>query len=172
MPAVVAAGVPIIVLLISHNLDQLAALYAIGVIGAVAINISLVRVPSAAAPASPQSPDDRCWASSCWLIWVTLAYVKREALLFVTRRDGGGTCRPGSSTSGSPTARARSPACSARRSCSSSASGALDRPRILVGTYGSDALARPALAEAKRLGRRWSSASSARCEFRRAGVRA
>ena len=41
MPAVIAAGVPILVLLISHDLTSLAALYAIGVIGAVAINVTL-----------------------------------------------------------------------------------------------------------------------------------
>ena len=41
MPAILAAAVPILVLLVSHNLDQLAALYAIGVIGAIAINITL-----------------------------------------------------------------------------------------------------------------------------------
>ena len=35
LPAVVSASVPILVLLIIHNLDALAALYAIGVIGAV-----------------------------------------------------------------------------------------------------------------------------------------
>jgi len=41
LPAVVAASIPVLVLLVSHDLDALAALYAIGVIGAVAINITL-----------------------------------------------------------------------------------------------------------------------------------
>src|SRR5437588_11234753 len=44
LPALVAASVPIMVLLISHDLDSLAALYAIGVIGAVAINTTLVAI--------------------------------------------------------------------------------------------------------------------------------
>ena len=41
LPAVLAAFIPIVVLVISHNLDQLASLYAIGVVGAVSINVSL-----------------------------------------------------------------------------------------------------------------------------------
>src|SRR5688572_33197062 len=41
VPALIATGVPIVVLLISHDLEHLAALYAIGVVGAVAINITL-----------------------------------------------------------------------------------------------------------------------------------
>ena len=51
IPAVVAARVPILVLLISHDLDSLAALYAIGVIGAVAINVTLCSHPPAPAQA-------------------------------------------------------------------------------------------------------------------------
>ena len=39
--AVVAAGVPAIVLLFAHDLETLASLYAIGVVGAVAINCTL-----------------------------------------------------------------------------------------------------------------------------------
>ena len=50
MPAIIAASIPILVLLVSHDLDALAALYAIGVIGAVAINISLCIHPSALPP--------------------------------------------------------------------------------------------------------------------------
>jgi amino acid transporter len=41
LPAFVAAAVPALVLLFVHDLESLAALYAIGVIGAVAINVSL-----------------------------------------------------------------------------------------------------------------------------------
>ena len=41
IPALIAAGVPTLVLIISHDLTSLAALYAIGVIGAVAINVTL-----------------------------------------------------------------------------------------------------------------------------------
>src|SRR2546429_6364137 len=44
LPAMVAASVPIVVLLMTHDLDRLAQLYAIGVIGAVAINVSLCAI--------------------------------------------------------------------------------------------------------------------------------
>src|SRR5205807_6508860 len=44
IPAIVAAAAPILVLFVSHDLDALAALYAIGVIGAVAINVTLCAV--------------------------------------------------------------------------------------------------------------------------------
>ena len=80
--AVVSASVPILVLLIMHDLDSLAALYAIGVIGAVAINVSLCSI-------HPRSR--RPWRKICMMvlgmvllvIWVTLAFVKHEALIFV-----------------------------------------------------------------------------------------
>src|SRR5205807_7893948 len=39
--AILAAGVPALVLIFAHDLETLASLYAIGVIGAVAINITL-----------------------------------------------------------------------------------------------------------------------------------
>ena len=80
--AIVSASVPILVLLIMHDLDSLAALYAIGVIGAVAINVSLCSIhPRLRRP----------WRKICMMvlgivlliIWVTLAFVKHEALIFV-----------------------------------------------------------------------------------------
>ena len=79
----IAAGVPILVLLISHNLDQLAALYAIGVIGAVAINISLCAFHPRLRKYRRKIPM-MLLGVILLVIWVTLAYVKREALLFVT----------------------------------------------------------------------------------------
>ncbi|HSU68879.1 MAG TPA: APC family permease [Tepidisphaeraceae bacterium] len=42
--AIVAAGVPALVLLFAHDIETLASLYAIGVIGAVAINITLCSI--------------------------------------------------------------------------------------------------------------------------------
>ena len=41
-PALVATVGPCLVLVVSHDLEKLAALYAIGVVGAVAINVTLV----------------------------------------------------------------------------------------------------------------------------------
>jgi amino acid transporter len=150
MAAVVAATVPIIVLIISHNLDQLAALYAIGVIGAVAINISLCAF----------HPRLRKWHRKIpmmvlglilLIIWVTLAYVKRDALIFVSIvMVLGLTARYFNKKMA--TRKGPRPSLLRQAIMQQLGAGALDRPRILIGTYGSEALARPALTEAKRLG--------------------
>ncbi len=147
LPGVVAALVPIIVLLISHNLDRLAALYAIGVIGAVAINICLCAF----------HPRLRRWRRKIpmillgvilLVIWVTLAYVKREALIFVTVvMVIGLTARQLNKWLANR--KGPRPSLLRRAIMQQLADGALDRTRILVGTYGSDALARQALLEAK-----------------------
>ncbi len=148
VPAMVATAVPILVLIISHNLDQLAALYAIGVIGAVAINISLCAF----------HPRLRRWRRKVPMvllgvvllsIWVTLAYVKQEALLFVCVVMVVGLV-----------ARALNKKLAVRKGPRPSllrqaimqqlGAGALNQSRILVGTYGSCALAERALARAKR----------------------
>lgn len=79
--AVVAAGVPAIVLLFAHDIETLASLYAIGVIGAVAINITLCSI----------HPRLRKWwrkvpmlaiGLSLLAIEITLALTKLHALLF------------------------------------------------------------------------------------------
>lgn len=79
--AVVAAGVPAIVLLFAHDIETLASLYAIGVIGAVAINITLCSI----------HPRLRKWwrkvpmlaiGLSLVAIEITLALTKLHALLF------------------------------------------------------------------------------------------
>jgi len=150
LPALIASGVPILVLLISHNLDQLAALYAIGVIGAVAINISLCAF-------HPRLRKLRRKALMMFLgailllIWLTLAYVKREALLFVSIvLLVGLSARQVNKW----LARRKGPRPTLLRQAvmAQLGGGALDRPRVLLGTYGSEALAQAALAEAKRSG--------------------
>lgn len=79
----VATLAPVIVLLLSHELEHLAALYAIGVVGAVAINVTLVAT----------HPRLHGWkrktaATALGLIlitiWITLATTKLHALIFVT----------------------------------------------------------------------------------------
>lgn len=82
LAAITAMVVPCVVLLLSHELESLAALYAIGVVGAVAINISLVAL----------HPRVRHWwrkgaavllAVILTAIWITLAVTKLHALIFV-----------------------------------------------------------------------------------------
>jgi amino acid transporter len=148
MPAMIAAGVPILVLIISHNLDQLAALYAIGVIGAVAINISLCAFHPRLRRMRRKAPM-MLLGVVLLAIWVTLAYVKQEALLFVCVVMVVGLV-----------ARALNKKLAVRKGPRPSllrqaimqqlGAGALSQTRILVGTYGSVALAERALARAKR----------------------
>jgi amino acid transporter len=150
IPALVAAGVPILILLISHNLDQLAALYAIGVIGAVAINISLcafhprLRKPYRKIPML-------LLGAVLLVMWLTLAWVKREALLFVTIVMVVGLS---ARQLNKWLANRKGPRPSLLRQAimQQLGGGALDRPKVVVGTYGSEAMARPALAEAQRSG--------------------
>jgi amino acid transporter len=150
IPAIIAAAVPIIVLAISHNLDQLAALYAIGVIGAVAINISLCVFHPRLRRLKRKIPM-AILGLILLVIWVTLAYVKRDALIFVTIVMAIGlTARQLNKL----LANRKGPRPSLLRQAimEQLGAGALERPKILVGTYGSEALARPALTEAKRTG--------------------
>src|SRR6185503_5778369 len=82
MPAVVAASVPILVLLISHDLESLAALYAIGVIGAVAINVTLCATHPRLRRMRRKAPM-MALGMLLLAIWVTLAATKHQALIFV-----------------------------------------------------------------------------------------
>ena len=81
--AAIAAGVPALVLLFAHDLETLASLYAIGVIGAVAINITLCSI----------HPRLRRWWRKAPMfllgltliaIEITLALTKLHALLFAS----------------------------------------------------------------------------------------
>lgn len=150
LAAVIATGVPILVLLISHDLDQLASLYAIGVIGAVAINISLCAFHPRLRKMRRKAPMI-CIGAILLAMWVTLACVKHEALLFVTIVMVVGLVAR-QINKWVATRHGPRPTLLRQAIMQQLGAGALDRPRILLGTYGSDALARPALAEAKRLG--------------------
>jgi amino acid transporter len=148
IPAVLATSVPILVLLVIHNLDQLAALYAIGVIGAVAINISLCSFHPRLRRYRRKIPM-MLLGVILLVIWVTLAYVKREALLFVTivmivgllarQLNRRMSDRKGPKVS------------LLKQAIVQQLTGdALLRPKLLVGTYGSNMLARHAMEEAAR----------------------
>jgi amino acid transporter len=148
-PAIVASIVPVIVLLICHNLDQLAALYAIGVIGAVAINISLCAFHPRLRRMHRKLPM-MILGIVLLAIWITLAYVKREALLFVTIvMIIGLSARQ--LTKWFAARKGPRPSLLRQAIMQQLGNGAMDRPRVLVGTYGSLALAHSALREAKKL---------------------
>jgi len=148
IPAVVAASVPILVLLISHDLDSLAALYAIGVIGAVAINVSLCSVHPRLRRMHRKIPMMALGAVLLG-IWVTLAFVKHEALAFV-----GVVMVIGLSARQLnrwlTTRRGVRPSLLRQAILEQLTPQVLAKPKLLIGTYGSEALAPAALEEAKK----------------------
>jgi amino acid transporter len=81
--AIIATGTPILVLLFAHDIATLASLYAIGVVGAVAINCGLCAL-------HPRLR--KTWRRTLmgWLavilvaIWITLAFTKLHAVIFVS----------------------------------------------------------------------------------------
>lgn len=151
--ALVAGSIPAFVLLWAHDLQTLASLYAIGVVGAVAINCLLCAT-------HPRLPDRRLpmrhvamGALGLLLValWVTLAGTKLYALMFVLAVLGGGLLlRQASlhyrSRYGDQTSLLR------KAILEQLTPEALAAPKLLIGTYGSTELAMPALAEAKRTG--------------------
>ena len=150
LPAVLASSVPILVLLIVHDLDALAELYAIGVIGAVAINITLCAIHPRLRRMYRKIPM-MLLGVVLMAIWVTLAFTKLHALLFVTIVMVVGLMARQASKwyagrkGGRPTL--------LRQAIMEQLTGdALSKPKFLLGTYGSDMLARAALTEAKRSG--------------------
>lgn len=147
IPAVIAASVPVLVLLFSHDLEKLAALYAIGVIGAVAINVTLCAFHPRLRRLHRKGPMVAL-GIVLLIIWVTLAFTKHTALLFVLVVMAIGL-----------SARAltrwyanRSPKPTLLRQA------IIDQlppdfalmPKIMIGTYGSVALAQPAMEIAKK----------------------
>jgi amino acid transporter len=147
LAALLASGVPIIVLFISHDLDALAALYAIGVVGAVAINVSLCAVHPRLRKFYRRVPM-AILAVVLLAIWVTVAYQKHAALIFVSVIMVLGLS---ARQLNKWLANRKGPRVSLLRQAimEQLGHGALERPRILLCTYGSDLLARRALQEAK-----------------------
>jgi amino acid transporter len=147
IPAVIAASVPAFILIISHDLESLAALYAIGVIGAVAINVSLCSIHPRLRRLHRKVPM-MLLGTILLAIWVTLACTKLHALLFVSIVIAIGL-----------SARALTKWYATRKGPRQSllheaileqiTPQALAKPRLLVGTYGSEQLAPAALIAAK-----------------------
>jgi amino acid transporter len=147
MPAMLAAGMPILVLVISHDIEHLAALYAIGVIGAVAINVTLCALHPRLRRMHRKAPM-LALGIILLAIWVTLAITKLHALVFVCVVMALGLA-----------ARAlnkyfarKGPKVSLIRQAIMEQldAGAMARPKILLGTYGSELLAPEAIALCER----------------------
>ena len=122
-----------------------------------------LRLPPAAAQALAQGADGRCWASLLIAIWVTLAFTKLHALVFVTHRAGDRPDRCASSRATPPQRRPK-PSLLRQAIIEQLTPGRAGQARSSCSrTAGSDALADAALAIAQGTRtRRWSSASSAR----------
>ncbi len=147
---IVAAVVPGVVLLFAHDIGTLSALYAIGVVGAVAINCSLCTI----------HPRLRSmWRKVAMgtlgvlllAIWFSLAWTKHEAVLFVVIVMVIGL---GARQINKWLAGRSGPKPSLLRQAINEqlTPEALAAPKFLVGTYGSDTLAIPALTAAKQSG--------------------
>jgi hypothetical protein len=148
MPAVIAACVPAFVLLLVHDVERLSHLYAIGVIGAVAINVTLCAFHPRLRRFRRKFPMVLLGVLLL-AIWATLAVNKHEALLFVVIvLIIGLTARQFTKW----LAGRKGPKVSLIRQAilDQLSPDALARPKILLGTYGSDALAAAALLEARR----------------------
>jgi amino acid transporter len=144
--ALLATAVPVIILLFAHDLETLASLYAIGVVGAVAINCTLCAF-------HPRLR--KLWRKGCMLllgvlligIWLTLATTKLHALAFVTIVLLFGLLLRLMTR----IARAHRPKPSLLRQAimEQLPPDALVKPKVLLATAGSDTLADPALGIAK-----------------------
>ena len=146
-PVMIAALIPVGVLIFSHNLETLAALYAIGVIGAVAINVTLCAM----------HPRMRGFARKggaialgvvLLTIWVTVAITKHEALIFVSLvMVAGLTARW--LTKNVATRKAPKLSLLQQAIQEQLTEAALAKPRVLLGSYGSTDLAAAAMRYAK-----------------------
>ena len=147
VPALIAASVPVLVLLVSHDLEALAALYAIGVVGAVAINVTLCSTHPRLRRMHRKLPM-MLLGVVLLAIWVTLACTKLHALIFVTIvMVFGLSARAATkwfSTRKGPRVSLLRQAIMQQLSEES-----FVKPKILLGTYGSDVMAATALRIAK-----------------------
>ena len=147
LPVVIAALIPVGVLMFSHNLETLAALYAIGVIGAVAINVTLCAMHPRMRGALRKGAAIALGVVLL-VIWITVAITKHEALIFVSLVMVAGL-----------SARWLTKRLGARKGPKLSllqqaiqeqlTEAALAKPRLLLGTYGSTDLATAAMRHAK-----------------------
>ncbi|MEA2736079.1 MAG: hypothetical protein QOE14_2530, partial [Humisphaera sp.] len=142
VPAVIATLVPCVVLVISHDLEHLAALYAIGVVGAVSINITLVSTHPRMRGLFRKSAA-MLLGLFLMLIWVTLALTKLHALAFVCVVMAVGlTAR--AITKYMARRKGEQPSLLRQAIVEQLAPHHFAKRRLLLGTYGSTALAEPA----------------------------
>jgi amino acid transporter len=144
--AAVAAAAPAVVLLFAHDLETLASLYAIGVVGAVAINCALCSIHPRLRKAWRKVPMGLLGVLLV-AIWVTLAFTKLHALLFVTVVLAIGLALR--SFTRHMAKRRPKPSLLRLAIMEQLTPEALSKAKVLLATAGSDQMAGPALAVAK-----------------------
>jgi amino acid transporter len=153
--AIVAALVPAAVLIFAHDLETLASLYAIGVVGAVAINCMLCAFHPRLRPwrligekiPLPRRIPMGALGVLLIAIWVTLFFTKIPALIFVCIVLAIGlTLRQITRIANSRRPR---PSLLRRAIMEQLTPDAMVRPKLLLATAGSDELAVPALEMAR-----------------------
>jgi amino acid transporter len=149
VPAFVAGAVPALVLLFSHDLGSLAALYAIGVVGAVAINVSLCALHPRLRRSYRKVP---MGALSVLLlaIWVTLAFTKLHASAFVAVVMAVGLLAR--QVTRYAVGRRPKPSLLRQAIVEQLPADAIAKRKLMIGTYGSEALAAAALELARKEG--------------------
>lgn len=147
VPAIIAAVVPSVVLIISHDLEHLAALYAIGVVGAVAINVTLCALHPRLRRLHRKVPM-MLLGIILLAIWITLAFSKIHALIFVTVvMVVGLTARQ--LTRWLATRKGPRPSLLRQAIAEQLTPEAFAKRKIMMGTYGSETMAPAAFAVAK-----------------------
>ena len=143
LPAMLALGIPSLVLVFSHDIESLAALYAIGVIGAVAINVTLCAMHPRLRKYYRKVPMILLGVLLL-AIWITLALTKLHALIFVIAvMIVGLTLRVLTKKfAGDDLAK---PSLLRQAIVEQLPDAAIFKPKVLIGTYGSTSLADQAL---------------------------
>jgi len=144
--AVLAAGVPALLLVLAPDLRTLAALYAIGVVGAVAIDTSLCAIHARLRKRWRRAMMGLL-AVLLIAIWITLAFTKLYALAFVTIIMVTGLVLR--QFTRHMAARRPKPSLFRQAIMDQLTPEALARPRLLLATAGSTRMADVALREAK-----------------------
>jgi amino acid transporter len=140
--AIVAAGVPCLVLVFFHDLETLAQLYAIGIVGAVAINCTLCAFHPRLRKIFRKVPMF-ILGMVLIAIWVTLAFTKIHALIFVTVVLAVGLSLR--QFTRYQAKRRPKPSLLRQAIMEQLSDTALNRPKVLLATAGSDQLADTAL---------------------------
>jgi hypothetical protein len=147
--AMLALGTPAFVLLLVHDLESLVSLYAIGVVGAVAIDVSLCTIHPRLRGMKRKVPMGLL-AVLLAAIWITLAFTKLHALVFVGIVMAVGlTAR--AMTRSWQNRKGERPSLLRQAIMEQITTEAMARPKLLIGTYGSDLLASAALRRAREM---------------------